>query len=355
MVSSTKKQSKRATIRDVADVAQVSVTTVSNALNGRTEAMTGETLHRIQQAIDALSYRPNNVARSLVTQQTATIGVIIAEIDTTLFLQALAIIEPIARSANYNILLGTVSDDLHDEEHTVDLLIEKQVEGIVYLSTSAHLSDDYLAKLPPSLPPMVLINRSTASNERFDYLDFDNVAGLVDAVDYLVRLGHRHIAHMSGAPAKKSTTARIEGYKLGLARHGLEFRPDYLRPGCLETTGQVSEDACLELLALSPRPTAIIAATDIVGAYVLRTIQRAGLRVPDDISVIGVDDQPLCTYLNPALTTVRMPIAEAGQLAIEMLLARIAGAGEQTRHITMPCPLIVRESTSMAVEAVPLG
>ncbi|MCB0155907.1 MAG: LacI family DNA-binding transcriptional regulator, partial [Anaerolineae bacterium] len=190
-MSSAKKQSKRATIKDVADVAQVSVTTVSNALNGRTEAMTEETLLRIQEAIHSLNYRPNNVARSLVTQQTATIGVIVAEIDTTLFLQALAVIEPIARSANYNILLGTVSDDLHDEAYTVDLLIEKQVEGIVYLSTSAHLHDDYLAHLPPSVPPMILINRAASTNKKFDYLNFDNVAGIGEAVDYLVGLGHR--------------------------------------------------------------------------------------------------------------------------------------------------------------------
>ncbi|MCB0154121.1 MAG: substrate-binding domain-containing protein, partial [Anaerolineae bacterium] len=191
--------------------------------------------------------------------------------------------------------------------------------------------------------------------KRFDYLNFDNVAGIVEAVDYLVGLGHRHIAHLTGAPAKKSTAERVEGYKMGLARHGIAFRLDYLRPGGLETAGQGAETACLELLALTPRPTAIITATDIVGAYVLRTIQRAGLRVPEDISVIGVDDQPLCTYLNPALTTVRMPIVEAGKLGIELLLERLAAPGQPTRQLTMPCPLIVRESTSQAVEAVPAG
>ena len=139
------RSSKRATIKDVAQTAGVSVTTVSNVLNDRTNAMSPETLQRIQDTMHALNYRPSRVARSLVTNNTATIGLIIAEIDTPLFLQAINTIEPVARNAEHNILLSTTGSDLKDEPQAVELLLEKQVDGIIILSTSAYYEQNYLA------------------------------------------------------------------------------------------------------------------------------------------------------------------------------------------------------------------
>ena len=147
MSKSRQRPARRATIKDVAQSAGVSVTTVSNVLNGRTQAMAKETLLRVQTAIRSLNYRPSRVARSLVTSHTATIGLILNEIGTPLFLQALHFIEPIVRNADYNILVCTPRS-LDDEIETVDLLLEKEVDGLVFLSTSVYLDDDYLVRLP---------------------------------------------------------------------------------------------------------------------------------------------------------------------------------------------------------------
>jgi DNA-binding LacI/PurR family transcriptional regulator len=340
---------KRVTIKDVAQAAGVSVTTVSNALNGRIEAMSEGTLLRVQEAIRALNYHPSSVARSLVTRRTATIGLIVAEIETPLFLQALNFIEPIARNAGYNILMCNARN-LEDEQQAVDLLLEKQVDGIIFLSTSAYMDDDYLIRLRPSAPPMVLVNRAT-THDRFDQINLDNFYGITTAIEYLVQLGHRRIAHLRGPVNRRAAEERWQGYRFALEQHGLEYCEDYVRPGDFTATPEAWQQSTLELLNLSPWPTAITAANDTVAATALRTVQRAGLRVPQDVTVIGFDDQPFCTYLNPALTTVQMSIIEAGKRAIQMLLDRIAGQRTDVAHITLPCPLVVRESSGVATSS----
>ncbi len=346
MSKSRQQTARRATIKDVAQAAGVSVTTVSNVLNDRTEAMTEDTLRRVQEAIRSLNYRPSRVARSLVTSYTATIGLIVNEISTPLFLQALNFIEPIARNADHNILL-CIAQNLDDEKHAVNLLLEKDVDGIIFLSNSFYLDDDFLTHLSLSAPPIVLVNRTT-NHARFDQINFDNINGIIRAIDFLVQLGHRRIAHLYGATNRRCFEERLQGYRLGYEQCHLEYCKDYARLADYEATQETWEQATLELLALSPRPTAIIAATDVMAATVMRTVQRAGLRVPQDISIVGTDDQPFCTYLNPALTTVQLPIIEAGKRAVEMLLARIAGQRPETEQVILPCPLIIRESSGEA-------
>jgi LacI family transcriptional regulator len=353
MVSQTRPRSiKRATIKDVAQAAGVSVTTVSNVLNGRTEAMADETLQRIQATIRLLNYRPSRVARSLVTQQTGTVGVIIAEIDTPLFFQTLNSIETVAREADHNILLATTSKNLKDEPQVVDLLLEKRVDGIIILSTSAYLEHNHLLDLPPSMPPIVLINRVTPFEGRFDQIDFDHFHGVVNAVDYLAGLGHKLIAHLVGPENRGSTHDRLNGYKAGLEQHRLPLIEAYVVPGNFDQPPENWEKSTLELINVSPRPTAIIAANDRVAAVVMRTIQKAGLRVPEEISIIGIDNQPFCIYLNPALTTVQLPVIEAAEIATNMLLGKLSGQRAEAEQVILPCPLIVRESTGPVPEVV---
>lgn len=343
----SQQRGKRVTIKDVASAAGVSVTTVSNALNGRVEAMTEGTLARIQEAIRTLNYRPSSVARSMVTRRTATIGLIIAEIETPLFLQALKVIEPIARAANHNILVCS-AQNFEAEKQAVELLLEKQVDGIIFLSQSRYVENDYLADLPDSAPPIILINRTT-NLERFDRIYWNNTDGVVKAMDYLVQAGHCKIAHLRGPDSRRSSVERLEGYKIGLQKHNLEYRPEYVVMGDYELAPEVWKDNTLKLLAVSPRPTAILASNDTVGAVVIRTIQQAGLRIPQDITVIGNDNQPFCIYLNPALTTVELPIIEAGRQAIEMLLERLKKQTKESEYRILPCPLIIRESSGVYV------
>lgn len=305
--------------------------------------MTKETLQNIRDAIHQLNYHPNSVARGLVTRRTATIGLILSEIETPLFLQAINVIESIARGAGYNVLLCN-ADDLEEEIQAIDLLLEKQVDGVMFLSISEYRSDDHLVKLADSGMPLTLINR-TISHNRIDQINWDNAGGVIQAMKHLFELGHRQIAHLRGPLNRRSALERLHGYQLGLAEQGLPNEIEYVRMGDYTSTPVEWQRSTQDLLALSPRPTAIIASDDIVAAVALRTAHKAGLEVPADISILGIDDQPFSIYLNPALTTVRLPITEASQRGVQLLLDRIADPGLGPRRITLPCQLIVREST----------
>lgn len=333
---------RRATIKDVAAAAGVSVTTVSNVLNQRTGAMSEETLERILLAVQALDYRPSGVARSLVHRRTATIGVVLAEIDTPLFLQALSVVEPAARGAGYNVLISSARHE-QDEQQAIHLLLEKEIDGVLFLSTSTYTDDAHLRPLRTRGVPVVLVNRAT-DDEEFDRIDWDNAGGVEAAVAHLARLGHRRIAHVHGPRNRRSTAERLAGYRHALAEHGLEYREEYLRLGDYTAPPASWQDGVLELLSLPSPPTAIIASDDAVAAVVMRAIQRAGLRVPADMAMIGIDDQPFSAYLNPSLTTVRLPIPEAGAHAIELLLRRIGGEAAEPQRMVLPCTLVVRES-----------
>lgn len=348
----TRQSRPRITITDVARTAAVSPTTVSNVLNGRTEAMTPETLLRVQSAIRQLKYRPNSAARGLVTHRTATIGVILAEIETPLFLQALPFIEPIARRVGYNVLL-CIARNTPDEQQALNLLLEKQVDGIIFLSTSHHLDDHHLLELKQIGLPVVLVNRACEYGE-FDQINWANAAGVEQAVDHLVRLGHRQIALLTGPEKRRSSSERWDGYRIALERNGISYHEQYVRPGDYTASQEMWKQSMRDLLTLRPRPTAVIASDDIVAAVVMSTIQSLGLRVPEDIAVVGFDDQPFCIFLNPSLTTIQLPIVEAGKRAAEMLLQRISGKCTEIEHLTLPCSLVPRDSTGRRTLSEPI-
>lgn len=332
---------RRATIADIAREAGVSASTVSNVLNGRSNMMTEETLLRVQRVMADLDYRPSSVAASLATRRTASIGVILSEIETPLFLQALQAVETTARQAGYNILLCNARN-IDDEHAAVNVLLDKEVDGILLFSTSVLLESDYLADLSPWAPPLVLINRAVL-HTRFDQINWDSTDAMIEAIAYLAGLGHRHLAHLTGQAHRRSTLERLEGYRVGLERHGLPYRPEAISSGDpLER--HEWERNILELLALNPRPTAILAAGDTCAAVTIRTLHRVGLRVPQDISVIGVDDQPMSVYLSPSLSTIRLPVVQAGKLGVEMLLERMARRRDSVQQLNLPCELVVRES-----------
>lgn len=334
-------RSERVTIKDVAQRAGTSVTTVSNVLNGRTYAMTEDTLTRIQDAMRDLKFRPNRVARGLVTRRTATLGLILAEIETPLFLQALPEMERDARRAGYSLLLCNARNEADEREHLA-LLLEKQVDGVVFFSTSDNRNDDHILDAHGSGVPVVLVNRA-AQHPECDQINWDNAGGVAEAVRHLAGLGHRRIAHLSGPADRRSTVERLQGYRAGLEQSALPYTEELVRSGDYTTQAEAWRNATLELLAVADRPTAIIASDDIVAAVVVRTVQEQGLKVPGDIAVVGIDDQPFSTYL--ALSTVRLPVIEAGRQAIALLLRRLAEPTTGAEHRLLPCTLVSRSTS----------
>jgi LacI family transcriptional regulator len=332
------KRSNRTTINNVAQAAGVSISTVSNVINGRTAAMTEETLQRVQAAMQELNYRPSSVARGLAMQKTATLGLVLTEIETPLFLQAVTPIEREARQAGYSLLLMNARNE-SDEQEAVQLLLEKQVDGMVIISTSDPRPNDHLHTVQNEGIPVALINRAEQS-PAFDQVNWNNTTGVTAGVEHLAGLGHRRIAILVGPVNRRSTQERLQGYRAGLESCGLPLDENLIYPGDYTTAPENWRESTLELLALHDPPTAIVASDDIVAAVVIRAIQETGQQVPGDLAVVGIDDQPFSQYLG--LSTVQLPVTEAGKKAIQLLLHRIAHPTSPAQHILLPCPLIIR-------------
>jgi LacI family transcriptional regulator len=336
---------RRVTIGQVATLAGVSITTVSNVMNKRTDAMRPATRMRVLEAMRVLRYHPSQVARSLAIRKTATVGLVIAEIETPMFFRAVSIIERVARESNYNVLLCHASS-VGDERDALDLLQEKEVEGIIFLSTSDYRDNGVSAGLVDRIP-IVTINRAGTGGD-FDRISWDNVQGIADAVRHLYRLGHHRIAFLRGPSDRQGTDERLQGYQSGLAECGLEFVSLYVASGDYTAEPVDWQQATEQLLSAPTRPTAVIASDDSVAAVVMRTVQGHGLRIPADMAVVGVDDQPFAALLTPALTTVRLPIIEAGQQAITLLLERLRDRSSGAARMMLPTTLVVRESCGAA-------
>jgi LacI family transcriptional regulator len=334
---------KRPTIKQIAKEAGVSISTVSNVLNGNLDEMSVATQERVEAVIKKLKYRPNQIARGLVTSRTATIGMILAEIETPLFLQALTSIEREARHAGYQLLLNHSRNEV-EEQQALGLLLEKQVDGIIFFSTS-NLNDSPLVELKDSLVPAVLINRFTQRND-ISRVNWDNQNSVYAVVEYLVKLGHRHIAHLVGPEDRIGSQDRLRGYLHGLEAHGIEAREDYLQNGDFTLAPDVWRQSTRALLAMQPRPTAIIASDDLVAAVVIETLREEGVGIPAEISVVGIDNQPILAYLS--LSTIDLPVVQAGITALELLLQRINHPDTEASHIMLPCNFIERKTTGPA-------
>ncbi len=342
MARSQRQATKRVTIKDIAQAAGVSITTVSNVLNNRPDEMTKQTLERILAVMDELDYRPNSMARGLASRRTSTIGVVIAEIETPLFLQLLSFIEPIAREAGYNLLMFK-AHAMEDEKQAIKVLAAKQVDGLIFLSVSQYTDDAHLDELQRLEIPAVFVNRAQL-HDGFDHINWDDAGGVDQATEHLIRLGHQRIAHLRGPLSRQSGANRLAGYRSALERHGLPYNDRYVRSGDYTATPEHWRQSTFELLELSPRPTAIIASDDIVAAVAMQAIYQAGLRIPQDVAVVGFDNQHFGPYLHPALTTVCLPLPETGRRAVELVLERIVAQRTTAKHVKLPCSLIVRAS-----------
>lgn len=331
----------RVTIRDVAAASGVSVSTVSNLLNGRVGLMTPLTRVRIEQAMRDLSYRPSHAARTLNSKKTATIGLVLDEIETPLFMSAIPAIEPMARRAGYTLIVTHAASA--DEHGSVGLLLQQDVEAVVFVSTSEYRDGLDVDQLTREGVPTVIINRPQVS-QIVSRVAWDNRGGVGSAVRHLHQLGHTRIALLRGPLNRESTAQRLAGYREGLASAGLPFESKYVDVGDYTAVLKRAAGRVAHLLNMDPRPTAVIAADDAVAAVVIQTAASLGLRVPDDLSVIGVDDQPFAAVLTPPLTTVRLPVAEAASCAFDLLFARISDPNLPPEEVMLPAPLIVRES-----------
>jgi LacI family transcriptional regulator len=348
-----------ATVPDVARAAGVSTATAARALGGY-GSVRPSTRARVLATAEQLGYRPNSLARSMITGSTRTLGIVMSDIENPFFRRTLRGIADAARGRGFEVLLANTDEELDKEQMAVNGMAQRRVDGLVVCPADggdrSHLSDVVSAGIP-----VVLLDRKV-TGLRADTVGIDNRKAARTATEYLLRRGHRAIAivtggspqmlqrmlrpDMRGVERLSATTvgARAAGFRDAMAEAGVPIRPEFLSAG-----GYRREDAEVEtsrLLALSPPPTAILAfdAMQSLGAF--HAIARAGVRCPDDISLLGFDDAEWADVVSPGLTVMAQPTYEIGVAACQMLLSRISGAAGAPAHRRLPTELIERGSVA---------
>jgi len=337
--------SKRVTHKDVAERAGVSVATVSYVLNNGPRLVAPETRVKVEEAIAELGYYPNELARSLRLQQSSTIGLILPNIMNPVFAEIAHELESACRQEGFVLLLCN-SDRQHDrEEHFIQILRAKQVDGVVI---TPH--DDPVALIQPLVQariPVVVLEHDLPG---VHCIVMDEQQGGRIATQHLIDLGHQRIALLRRTPSSALSRERFIGYRQALVAAGIAFDPRLvLECAAGQTAGA---QAMQQLLALAEPPTAVFTHNDVLAMGALYAIRQAGLRAPDDISVVGYDDISSAAYFSPSLTTVRSPKAELGALAGRTILDLVRHKNDMPpQTVTLPVELVVRTSTAPPASA----
>ncbi|MHC4800055.1 MAG: LacI family DNA-binding transcriptional regulator [Planctomycetota bacterium] len=326
------------TISEVAKKANVSRSTVSHVINS-TRYVSEETRQRVEQAINELGYRPNILARSLRLGQTHTLGLILPDSSNTFFAEIGRGIEIAAFESGYNVILCNSEEDPQKESLYIDVLTKKQVDGIILTSTCSQ--GDALCSVNKLQIPIVLLDREI-TDLALDTVSTDNKAGGLIATNHLISLGHRRIGCIAGPSSTNPSAQRLIGYKQALSEAGIPFDEALVRNGDFHAlSGLVMGN---ELLSMAEPPTAIFACNDMMAIGVLRAASERGIRVPNDLALVGFDDIELDSFTNPPLTTIAQPKLEMGSKATQFLIQRIKNPQHDLRYEMLPVSLVPRDS-----------
>ncbi len=338
------------TIRDVAREAGVSVATVSRVLN-ESGPVREETRQRVWSVAKALRYVPNQAARSLITRETLTLGVVLPDLYGEFFSEVIRGIDQGAQREHYHVLVSGSHDDWSEIAAAMRAM-HRRVDGLVIMSPDI-ASGALRSALPPGLP-VVLLN-CAAQGREITAINIDTRGGAQAMVEHLSSLGRRRLAFIQGPARNYDAAERLAGFQEALQRAGVAAHPAWELPGDFTELGGYR--AVGELLRRgngAALPDAIFAANDSMAVGALSALREAGVRVPEDMGVVGFDDVPIARYLSPPLTTVQVPIAELGTRALEALLravrARREGGshesrdGREARQELVPTKLVIRRS-----------
>ncbi|MCM3267493.1 catabolite control protein A [Paenibacillus elgii] len=332
------------TIYDVAREAGVSMATVSRVVNNNPNVKP-QTRKKVFEAIERLGYRPNAVARGLASKKTTTVGVVIPDISNSIFSEVARGIEDIANMYHYNIILSNADKKKEKEIRVINTLLEKQVDGLLFMGGA--ITEEHIQAFKTSSVPVVLC--ATADEQRtIPSVDIDHEKAAFDAVNVLLENGHRDIAMISGTLQDPANGyARYQGYKKALEAANIPLREDLVR------IGNYRYESGLEVtkyfLELDNRPTAIFAATDEMAIGAIHTLQDNGLKVPEDMSVISVDNIRMASMVRPLLTTVAQPMYDIGAVAMRLLtklMNKETKDASELSQVILPHEVIYRNSVA---------
>lgn len=337
-------QTRKATIRDIADRAQVSTATVSHVFNN-TRYVSSEVRDRVLRVSKELAYVPNSVARSLRSGKTRTIGLVLPDSGNPFFAEIGRHIEENAFAKGYSVIIGNTEGDPEKESFYLDTLVQKKVDGIIFVSTRG--SSASIQQLSDLRIPIVIADREIDEIDCMDNLTVvltDNLHGGSIAVRHLIDLGHRKIGYIGGPSILTPSASRETGYREVMQNEGLPVDERWVARG--DFTCESGYAAARQILQSEPAPSAIFCCNDMMAIGAIRAASDLGLSVPQDLSIVGFDDIALAAYLTPALTTVHQPIKEMGDAITQHLFTAFAAKGTNAyQRIVFQPVLTVRQSS----------
>ena len=329
-----------ASLTDVAKRAQVSIATVSRVIND-SDKVVPETRELVRQAMAELGFKPNRVARRLRQRsgKRHLLGLIIPDIQNPFFAELARGVEDVAYANKFAVMLCNSDEDLRKEQFYLDVLQSESVDGLILPPINER--DPVVLRLVESGIPVVTVDRSLA-HRAMDKVEVDNRRGAFEAVEHLIKLGHRRIGLIAGRMNVSTSRERRLGYEEAMAAHKIPVSTEYIRGGDFkQASGRAMAD---ELLDLPAPPTALFVLNNLMTVGALEAIHRRKLKIPRDIALIGFDDLPWAEALDPPLTVVRQPAYEVGQAAAELLLKRLEDPKRAETHLKLLPKLVLRSS-----------
>ncbi|MGJ7043230.1 LacI family transcriptional regulator [Shinella sp. BE166] len=345
------------TIVDVAEALGVAPSTVSNALHDK-DIVAPRTKARIMAMAKAMNYEASAAARALVTRQSSSVGVILPDFANPVFNEIISGLNSILVPAGYATLVASTANDGRTCKAAIHAFVKRDVDAIVVISQSLDIEET--AQLAGCGLPVVLVHRTPADwqtthapSSTFDYVGMDNTGGVYALVRHLADLGHRRIGFITGPKQSSAACERTRGFRDGVAALGLDAAPELVADGSYDFIAGMR--GARELLSLPQRPTAVIAANDLMAFGTMDVAQQMGLSVPKDLSIVGVDDVFFSAFPMISLTTARQPATEIGESVGERLLERFTDEALSPIAVTLPVEIIVRHSTAEAPSRVDPG
>ena len=335
-------KTRRYTQEDVAKLAGVSQSTVSQVLNRNDSAIPDETRQRILGAMDQLGYVPNKFAQSLRTKKTFMIASIIPDITNPFYPAFQRGIQSVTNQKNYDLIIYDTDEKEENEKRSLMSLERAGVDGAI-VSLFHHGVEHLRPLIEQGIPVVYWRGRPLEKDLIIDLIFVDNVAMAKTAVSYLIGKGHTRIGMIAGLEDTPPRQDRIRGFCEALKEHNLPLDEILIQDGDFTETG--GYQGMKKLLSLKPRPTAVFAANDLMALGAMLSIREAKLRIPEDIALVGLDDIPAAKLVHPPLTTISQMQEDIGRIAAEMIFERIEGtAPDKPRLVEMPYKFIVRES-----------
>lgn len=332
---------RNTTIKDIAKAAGVSTATVSMILNKKDKSISQPTRERVLRIARDTKYIRNSMARSLVTSQTKTLGLILPDIVNPFFPEIARGAEDRARESGYNIIICNTDDNVDQENKYIHMLSEKMVDGII-LTHSANRNDE-MTGLENTRIPIILIDRDYDSPNILGKVMVDNAKASRAGVNYLVKKGYRRIAYIAGPLNTGTARDRLEGYKIALIDNDITFDENLVRVGEYKT--KWGYEAAEDLLNSDLDFQAIFCGNDAIAIGAMKRLREMGISIPDDIAIMGFDDIYISSMVDPELTTIKQPNYSMGYEAVKMMIDSIEGRNVDEKNLILKTELIIRKSS----------